>query len=87
MDLIFNKLPNELHWNILKFLRHPVAEIYIKQKSYNSFLITKEDTYTNIDGISFQINDLINYYDIWKLHNRIFFRDCTTEIVFHICDN
>ena len=63
--MIFENLPIELHWNVLKFLRHPVAEIFIEQKAYNKYLSTFGDTY---DG--FDMNDLITFYDVWRIYNR-----------------
>jgi hypothetical protein len=65
---MLENLPIELHWNILKFLRHPVAEIFISQTFYNQYLSTKEDTYTNIRGETYQINELIPFYDIWRIY-------------------
>ena len=65
---MFDNLPIELHWNILKFLRHPVAEIFVSQPFYNQYLSTKEDTYTDIGGETLQLNDLIPMYDIWRIY-------------------
>jgi hypothetical protein len=65
---MFDNLPVDIHWNILKFLRHPVAEIFISQPFYNQYLSTKEDTYTNIGGETLQINELIPFYDIWRIY-------------------
>ena len=77
--MIFENLPIELHWNVLKFLRHPVAEIFIEQKAYNKYLSTFGDTY---DG--FDMNDLITFYDVWRIYNRkpykVVYRNVTLKI-------
>ena len=65
---MFDNLPTDIYWNILKYLRHPVAEIFISQPFYNQYLSTKEDSYTNIGGETFQLNDLIPMYDIWRVY-------------------
>ena len=63
-------LPTELHWNIQKLLRHPVAEIFMKQKAYNRYLSSKDDLYINVGGEEFQINDMIQFYDVWRVYKR-----------------
>ena len=65
---MLENLPIDILWNILKFLRHPVAEIFVSQPFYNQYLSTKEDTYTEIGGETYQINDLISFYDIWRIY-------------------
>jgi hypothetical protein len=67
---MFENLPPEINWHIFKFLRHPVAEIFMNQKAYNKYLMTKEDTYENIGGETYQINDLIPFYDVWRIYKR-----------------
>ena len=64
---MLENLPSDIHWNIIKFLRHPIAEIFLDEPSVNQFISMREDTYTNIGGETFQINDLIPYYDIWRI--------------------
>ena len=63
--MIFENLPIELHWNVLKLLRHPLAEIFVEQPCYNRYLSTFGDTY---DG--FGVNDLITFYDVWRIYKR-----------------
>ena len=65
---MFDNLPIDIHWNISKFLRHPVAEIFISQPYYNQYLSTEEDTNTNIGGETLQLNVLIPMYDIWRIY-------------------
>ena len=72
--MIFERLPIELHWNVLKFLRHPLAEIFVKQPCYNRYLSTSGDTY---DG--FDINDLITFYDLWRVYKK-----CSYRVVYRI---
>ena len=70
---MIDKLPDELHWNVIKYLRHPICEIFMKTNAYNNFLASKEDTYTDEYNQTFEINDLIPFYDIWrslKLNNK-----------------
>jgi hypothetical protein len=62
---MLESLPNELYWNILKFLRHPVAEIFVEQPCYNRYLSTKGDTF---DGD--EVNDLIPFYELWRIYKR-----------------
>ena len=31
MENIMENLPSEVHWNIVKFMRHPVAEVFKKE--------------------------------------------------------
>ena len=75
---MLEKLPIDLYWNVLKFLRHPIAEIFMEQKAYNHYLSSKDDIYINIGGEEFQINDMIPFYDVWRvykrLHTRIIYR-------------
>jgi len=66
--IMLENLPAELQWNVLKFLRHPIAEIFLNEPSVNQFIQTREDTYTDIGGVEYQINDLIPYYDIWRIY-------------------
>ena len=63
-------LPPEIFWHIQKFLRHPVAEIFMMQKAYNHYLSSKDDLYINIGGEEFQINDMIPFYDVWRVYKR-----------------
>ena len=63
--MIFENLPPEINWHIFKFLRHPVCDIFVQQKAYNKYLSTFGDTY---DG--FDMNDLITFYDLWRIYNR-----------------
>ena len=59
---MLENLPIELHWNVLKYLRHPVAEIFVMQPCYQDYLSTNGDTF---DGE--EINTLIPYYDVWRM--------------------
>jgi hypothetical protein len=59
---MLENLPIELHWNIIKFLRHPVAEIFVQQPCYQDYLSTTGDTYEDEE-----INDLIPFYDVWRI--------------------
>ena len=61
-------LPLELQRHIQKYLRHPVAEIFMMQKAYNHYLSSKDDIYINIGGEEFQINDMIPFYDVWRVY-------------------
>ena len=63
-----DNLPKELHWNIFKFLRHSVAELFVNHPAYNIYLSTKGDTYIDSKGVVYQINDLIPFYNIWKVY-------------------
>ena len=71
---MLEKLPIDLYWNVLKFLRHPIAEIFMEQKAYNHYLSSKDDIYINIGGEEFQINDMIPFYDVWRVYKRRPFR-------------
>ena len=64
--MIFENLPPEINWHIFKFLRHPICDIFIQQKAYNKYLSTLGDTY---DG--FDMNDLITFYDLWRIYKRM----------------
>ena len=59
--IMLENLPAELQWNVLKFLRHPIAEIFLNEPSVNQFIQTREDTYTNIGGKTYRISDLIPF--------------------------
>ena len=50
MNIEFLPLPKELHWNIIKFLKHPLAEIFENHPAYNLYLSSEEDIYTNINN-------------------------------------
>ena len=81
MNIEFLPLPKELHWNIIKFLKHPLAETCENHPAYNLYLSSEEDTYTNIDDRTYLINDLITFYDIWKMF-RDGFSDTSSESYF-----
>ena len=63
-----DNLPNDIYWNIFKYLRHPVAEIFVNHPAYNIYLSTKGDTYIDSKDVVYQINDLIPLYNIWKVY-------------------
>jgi hypothetical protein len=65
-----NNLPNDIYWNIFKYLRHPVAEIFVNHPAYNVYLSTKGDMYIDSKDVVHQINDLISFYNIWKVCKR-----------------
>jgi hypothetical protein len=77
---MFDNLPDELHWNIFKYLRHPVAEVFLNERVVNRFIATQEDTYMDTDGETYEINELINFYDMWRLSKYLNLRKKTRVI-------
>ena len=67
---MLENLPSVLHWNVLKYLRHPLANILVKTKAYNHFIVSQGDTFTNVRDETFGINDLIPFVDVWKYYKR-----------------
>ena len=63
MELL-DKLPQEMHWNVIKYMQHPVAcliETYWKEKIYDDYQSGRRFIWTMEElGIIFEENDRRN---------------------------
>ena len=63
MDM-YNLLPEELKWNVFKFMEHPVANLSKKDTYYQSYVDVSRSMNNLIEmGI---IDEGVTYYWIWS---------------------
>ena len=62
---ILNKIPNEIHFNVIKFLRHPLAEIVCKSafRFERDKIMYKVFVRTNVYGSPFDRGSADSYYN------------------------
>ncbi len=48
-----DKLPDDMKWNVIKFMRHPLAEVFLEASADMTYL---DESYHCIHGLSFAFN-------------------------------
>ena len=65
---IIKVLPQELKWNVFKFVEHPVANLFKKDTYYQSYVDVSRSMDNLIEmGI---IDEGVSYYWIWSRRTR-----------------
>ncbi len=69
------KLPSEIQWHIIKFTRHPVAEVFIEASADITYL---DDSYYCMHGLSFAFNWF--HEKLYEQHEAIRERNLPKEV-------
>jgi hypothetical protein len=77
MELI-NELPNEIQFNVIKFMRHPVADLFKNHLCYEIFQKTEQDKYVyhKPGGESYEYNTFPNRSILRGYNFKLLWQDC-----------